>query len=204
MGKKNPGVDAYIAGAAPFARPILKHLRKVVHAGCPDVAETLKWSFPHFEYKGLLCSMAAFKAHATFGFWKGSLLIAGGKGLGKSEEKAMGQFGRIVSLADLPGERTLIALVKRAAAFNDEGVKAEARSRPRVPRPVEAPAYFMTALRKNRKALGTYQAFSPSHKREYVEWVTGAKTEETRQRRLATAVEWMAEGKIQNWKYGRK
>ena len=187
--------------AAPFARPILKHLRKVVHAGCPDVEETLKWGHPHFDYEGNFCGMAAFKAHATFGFWKGALLGDGATPLGKSTERAMGQFGRITSLDDLPSERALIALVKRAAVLNDKGIKVPARAKPKVAKPVRIPVYFMSTLRENKKALAAFKEFSPSQKREYVEWLAEAKSEDTRSRRLATAVEWISEGKIRNWKY---
>jgi uncharacterized protein YdeI (YjbR/CyaY-like superfamily) len=199
MGKKDPRIDAYIAASAPFARPILKHLRKVVHTGCPDLEETIKWSTPAFYFKGPFCGMAAFKGHVAFGFWKGSLLKGKGASLGKSDEQAMGDFGRITSLDDLPSERALLALVKRAAVLNDEGKKV-ARTRKAKPKLV-VPAYFTAALRKNAKALETFRGFSPSHQREYVEWVTEAKTEATRQRRLETAVAWMSEGRVRNWKY---
>jgi hypothetical protein len=144
MGSKDPRVDAYIANAQPFAKPILKHLRRVVHDACPSADETMKWSFPHFEYKGMLCSMAAFKEHCAFGFWNQSIL---------SEEQksadAMGQFGRLTTVADLPAERTLAGLVKKAAALNDQGVKPKREAKPPRP-PLKAPAYLTDALRKNK------------------------------------------------------
>jgi hypothetical protein len=204
MGKKDPRVDAYIADSAAFARPILKHLRKIVHAGCPEVEETLKWGFPHFEHQGILCSMASFKGHCAFGFWKGALLASESKALAKRREEAMGQFGRITALSDLPGEKALLQLVRKAAALNEQGVKLPAR--PRAPRSasVKTPAYFLAALRKNKQALAAFQGFSPSHQREYVEWVTEAKGEDTRRRRMEKAVEWMSQGKGRNWKYERK
>ncbi|MCA1560185.1 MAG: YdeI/OmpD-associated family protein [Acidobacteria bacterium] len=197
MGTRDARVDGYIAKSAPFARPILSHIREVVHAGCPDVEEAMKWSFPHFMYKGMLCSMASFKQHCAFGFWKGSLL----KDANTPARDAMGQFGRIRSVADLPDETRLLRLVKQAAALNDEGVKV-ARA-PKAPRgkTVKTPDSFIAAVRTNKKALATYEAFSPSHKREYVEWVTEAKADATRKRRLETAVTWMAQGKERNWKY---
>jgi uncharacterized protein YdeI (YjbR/CyaY-like superfamily) len=198
MGSKDPRVDAYIANAQPFAKPILKHLRRVVHDACPSADETMKWSFPHFEYKGMLCSMAAFKEHCAFGFWNQSIL---------SEEQksadAMGQFGRLTTVADLPAERTLAGLVKKAAALNDQGVKPKREAKPPRP-PLKAPAYLTDALRKNKKAQTTFENFSPTQQREYVEWVTEAKSDQTRERRLATAIEWMAEGKIRNWKYAAR
>jgi len=203
MGKKDPRVDAYIARSADFAKPILRHIRNLVHAGCPDVDETIKWGFPHFEYKGVLCSMASFKAHCAFGFWKGSLLFDT-KAPGGNGEEAMGQFGRITSLSDLPGEKAFIGYVKKAAKLNDEGVRLPARTRSRERKPLVIPSYFKAALGKNRNALAAFEDFSYSHRKEYVEWVSEAKTEETRQRRMQTAIEWMAEGKERNWKYAGK
>lgn len=197
MGKKDPRVDAYIDNAAPFAKPILKHLRKVVHAGCPEVEETIKWQFPHFDYKGVLCAMAGFKEHCAFGFWKRALIF----GNKKAEAEGMGQFGRITSLADLPGERTLIGYVRKAAQLNEEGVKSPARTKPKKREPVKVPAYLMAALKKNAKARRTFENFSPTNQRAYVEWITEAKREETRERRLKTALEWIAEGKPHNWRY---
>jgi hypothetical protein len=201
MGKRDARVDTYIAKAQPFAQPILEHLRKVVHQACPGVEETMKWSFPHFMHDGILCSMAAFKEHCAFGFWKGAL-IEGAPGLGR---EAMGQFGRITSIRDLPPEKTLMRLVQQAAKLNENGVKTPKVRKPELPRrPVPpAPADFLSALRKNKKALATYEGFSPSHKREYVEWITEAKGEATRQRRMTTAIEWMADGKARNWRYQR-
>jgi hypothetical protein len=199
MGRRDPRVDAYIAKSAPFARPILTHIRQAVHAGCPDVEETMKWSAPHFVYKGMLCGMASFKAHCGFGFWKASLLKA--RGGGTKSDEAMGQFGRIVSVDDLPGLKQLVALVREAAALNDEGVKVPRRKKAAPKPPPTPPADFMKALRANRKALAAFTAFSPSHKREYIEWISEAKTAETRQRRMATALEWLSEGKARHWKY---
>ncbi len=193
MGKKDPRIDAYIEKAADFAKPILRHLRKLVHKGCPEVEETLKWSVPHFDYKGPLAGMAAFKAHCAFGFWKGSLIVPGSK-------EAMGQFGRIQTLSDLPKDELLLGYVRKAVQLNERGVK--------VPRPLKhekkqipTPADLGAALKKNAKARATFDGFRPSHKREYLEWITEAKSEETRRKRLDTAIEWMAEGKPRHWKY---
>jgi uncharacterized protein YdeI (YjbR/CyaY-like superfamily) len=183
MGKKDPRVDVYIDKSAGFAKPILKHLRKIVHAACPDVEETIKWQFPHFDYKGIVCGMAAFKEHCAFGFWKGSLIF----GNKKPEEEAMGQFGRITSLADLPNEKTLISYVRKAAQLNEAGVKSPMRSKSKKKEPVKVPDYFSSALKKNAKARKTFESFSPSNQREYTEWVTDAKRDETRQQRLATS-----------------
>jgi len=199
MGKKDPRVDAYIAKSADFAKPVLVHIRKIVHAGCPGVEETMKWSFPHFDYKGMMCAMAAFKGHCTFGFWKGKLIF--GKD-GKSTE-AMGQFGRITGIADLPGDKVLLGYIKEATRLNDEGITLP-RPKSKVKKDLVVPEYFTAALKKNKKAFATFENFSPSHKREYVEWITEAKTEETRLKRMDTALEWIAKGKSRNWKYVRK
>lgn len=201
MATKDPRIDAYIANAAEFAKPILKHLRKVVHAGCPDVVETLKWSMPHFDHKGVMCGMAAFKQHCAFGFWKADLILDRAQ---IAEKSGMGSFGTIRSLADLPGEKTLIGYVKKAAALNEAGVKAPARPQPKKRKPpLPTPPDFTAALKKNAKARKTFENFSPSHRREYIEWVTEAKREETRKERLAKSVKWLAEGKARNWKYMR-
>jgi uncharacterized protein YdeI (YjbR/CyaY-like superfamily) len=195
-GRKDPRVDAYIDNSAAFARPILKHLRKVVHAACPDVEETMKWSFPHFDYKGMMCSMASFKAHCAFGFWKASLVLGD-----NAADGAMGHMGRITALDDLPSEKVLAGYIRRAAALNDQGVKVERTPRRRAD--VETPEDLTKALRKNKKALQAFESFPPSHRREYVEWIVEAKGDETRRRRLETAVQWLAEGKPRNWKYAR-
>ena len=201
MGRYDPRIDEYIARSADFAKPILNHLRKVVHSACPEVEETMKWSFPHFVYKGMLCSRASFKQHCAFGFWRGSLVLDGN---GAAAGGAMGQFGRITRLSDLPPKKVLAGYVKKAAALNEAGVTARTPKAPRTTKkPLVVPDYVMAALRKNKKALATFEGFSPSHRREYVEWITEAKGEDTRRRRLEQAVEWMAEGKPRNWKYAR-
>ena len=197
MGKRDPRIDAYIERSADFARPILEHLRDTVHEACPQVEETMKWSMPHFMYEGMLCGMAAFKAHCTFGFWKGALVLGDSDG---AEKDAMGQFGRIERISDLPPKRTLVALVRRAMQLNEQGVKSPARARKPKP-PAEVPDDLSAALARNRKARATFEGFSASQRREYVEWIAGAKREETRARRLATTLEWLAEGKPMNWKY---
>jgi uncharacterized protein YdeI (YjbR/CyaY-like superfamily) len=197
MATKDPRIDAYIAKSAAFAKPILKHLRKVVHAGCPEVVETMKWSMPHFDYKGVLCGMAAFKQHCAFGFWKESLIL----GDGKTHKSGMGSFGCIKSLADLPNEKTLIGYVRKAAELNHAGIKAPGRTQPKKRPAIEVPDYFAAALKKNAKARKTFEAFAPSKQRDYLEWVTEAKRDETRNERLATSIQWLAEGKARHWKY---
>ncbi len=198
MATKDPRIDAYIAKTAHFAKPILKHLRKVVHAGCPEVEETIKWQFPHFDYKGVMCGMAAFKEHCTFGFWKASLIF--GK-RGEIQEGGMGQFGRIKSLSDLPDAGTLIGYVRKAAALNEAGIKAPGRTQPKKRKPLAVPADFRAALNKNAKARNAFENFAPSKQRDYFEWITEAKREETRKERLATSIKWLEEGKPRHWKY---
>jgi uncharacterized protein YdeI (YjbR/CyaY-like superfamily) len=206
MGTRDPRVDAYIERSAEFARPILRHIREVVHAACPEVEEAMKWSSPHFMYRGMLCGMASFKQHCAFGFWKGSLIVgAGGDGRdgggGDASKDAMGQFGRLTRVEDLPGDETLTRFVHEAMRLNEEGVKSPARAR-KEPRPeLPTPDYLAAALAENAAARGTFERFSPSQHREYVEWLTEAKTDATRQKRLASTLEWLAEGKPRNWKY---
>ena len=200
MAKRDPKVDAYIAEAAPFARPILRRLRKIVHAGCPAVEETIKWGFPHFVYKGNIAGMAAFKQHCVFGFWKDALLFNRENG---EQKEAMGQFGRLTDVSELPDEAVLVGYVKKAAALNEDGVKVTRGSGdPRAPIPV--PDDFAAALQKNARAARSYESFSPSKRRDYLEWITEAKRDQTRRQRIATSIEWLAEGKSRNWKYERK
>jgi uncharacterized protein YdeI (YjbR/CyaY-like superfamily) len=198
MGTRDARVDAYIAKSAPFAQPVLQELREIVHEGCPEVEETMKWSMPFFLYKGILCNMSGFKEHCAFGFWKGRNIPDAADTASASE--AMGQFGRITTLQDLPSRRTLVGYIKKARQLRDNGVKAP--SKPRVAKaPLLTPDYLAAALRKNKKASAAFEAFPPSHRREYIEWLIDAKTEATRQRRLETAIEWIAEKKSRNWKY---
>ena len=194
---RDPRIDAYIAKSADFAKPILTYLREIVHRACPRVEETMKWSAPHFMYEGMLCGMASFKSHCAFGFWKGGLVL---DAKGKTRE-AMGHFGRITSLEDLPSKKVLSGYIRKAMALNEKGIPSPTRTK-RAPKPEAAvPKDLAAALDKNHKAGATFDDFSPSHRREYVEWITEAKTEATRQRRLETAIGWMAEGKSRNWKY---
>jgi hypothetical protein len=197
MAKRDPRVDAYIKKAQPFAQPILIHLRKVVHAAVPEVVETMKWSTPHFDYKGMFCGIAAFKEHVAFGFWKSALLREHLPGAGMS---AAGQFGKITTLEDLPSDKELSRILKIARKLNDDEVKAPPMRKG--PRPaLTAPPDLVAAIAKNKKAKATFDGFPPGQKREYIAWVLESKQAATRERRIKTAVEWMAEGKVRNWKY---
>lgn len=202
----NPKVDAYIANAKPFAQPILIHLRKLVHKACPKVEETIKWSRPFFEYKGaIIGNMSAFKEHCSFGFW--------GQEIGEVLRQAnvvqsdgMGTLGRIARVDDLPPQKALLDWIRQAANFIETGnYTSPIAARNRVVKPaktaVETPTEFVAALRKDKKASAAFAAFSPSCKREYIDWIVDAKRPETREKRIATAVEWIAEGKERNWKY---
>ena len=197
MGKKDPRVDAYIAKARDFARPILIEIRDRVHAACPDVEETMSWSSPSFRYQGPMCGMAAFKEHVIFGFWKGPLIL----GKPAEGEGPAGAFRtKLTKVADLGPKKETAANIKKAMALNEQGV-ALPRGPRKDPAPAVVPDDLAAALKKNKKAQAAFDEFSPSHKREYVEWLTSAKREETRARRLQTAIAQIAEGKPQNWKY---
>jgi uncharacterized protein YdeI (YjbR/CyaY-like superfamily) len=201
-----PRVDAYIAKAQPFAQPIMEHLRDLVHKACPEVEETIKWSRPFFEYRGaILCNMSAFKQHCSFGFW-GEEMGAVLREAGVLGQDGMGSLGRITSLADLPSDKRMLGWIRQAAGFVDSGeYTSPIAARRRVVKPhkpaLDTPAEFATALKRNKKAATAFAAFSPSCKREYVEWIADAKRAETRDKRIATALEWIAEGKQRNWKY---
>jgi uncharacterized protein YdeI (YjbR/CyaY-like superfamily) len=203
---RDPRIDAYIAKSAAFAQPILTHLRDVIHAACPQVQETIKWGMPSFEYKGFLCGMAAFKKHATFGFWKHDLVVAAVVDkpgvIDKVSREAMGSFGKLASVDDLPSKRALTAMIRIAMKLNEDGVKAPRAAKSKKP-PPKMPADLAAALKKSAAARKHFEAFSPSKQRDYIEWLEEAKTEATRSRRLATALEWIAEGKSRNWKYER-
>jgi uncharacterized protein YdeI (YjbR/CyaY-like superfamily) len=202
----NPKVDAYIVKARPFAQPILQHIRKVVHNACPGVEESIKWSRPFFDYKGvILCNMSAFKEHCAFGFW-GVEIRAIVRKAGAVKDGAMGTLGRITSVDTLPSEKQLTAWVRQAAEFVDSGQYTSpiaARSKVvKAPKPaLKTPPEFAAALNKNKKAAKAFEGFSPSCRREYIEWIAGAKRDETRDKRISTAIEWISQDKQLNWKY---
>jgi uncharacterized protein YdeI (YjbR/CyaY-like superfamily) len=205
MGKKEKAIDGYIAKSADFAKPILNHIRQLVHTACPGVEEKMKWSFPHFDYKGeMMCSMASFKQHAVFGFWKAALMKDPVLVENAKAETAMGHLGRITSLKDLPADKKLTAWIKEAMALNDKGVKLPSKIKTAERKELMVPEYFMKALAKNKKAQSVWNAFAYSHKKEYLQWITEAKTEPTREKRLTTTMEWLSEGKGRNWQYEKK
>ena len=209
MGTKDPRIDAYIAKSADFAKPILTHLRELIHDNCPTVVETMKWSFPHFMYTSaadrksrVLCSMASFKQHCAFGFW-----YAGGWVMSdetKPSSEGMGQFGKITALKDLPKDKQLVKQIKDAMKVHDQGIKPAPRPKTTEKKELEVPADLTAALKKSKKAMTTFDGFSYTNKKEYVDWIAEAKSDETRKKRLESAVEWMSEGKSRHWKYQKK
>jgi uncharacterized protein YdeI (YjbR/CyaY-like superfamily) len=204
MSKHDPRVDAYIEKSADFAKPILTHLRDIIHATCPDVEETWKWSFPCFIYRGsIMCNMAAFKEHAAFGFWKASLMEDPEGILENRDKEGMGHVGKIYSIKDLPKDSVLKKYIKAAMKLEDEGVKLPSRQKvtEKEKKELKTPDYFTRALKKNKQAEKVYNEFSYSKKKEYIEWFEDAKTDATRDKRIAQAIEWIAEGKTRNWKY---
>ncbi|MCC6865799.1 MAG: YdeI/OmpD-associated family protein [Ignavibacteria bacterium] len=202
MQNKDKRIDSYIAKSNDFAKPILTHLRELIHKTCPEVNETIKWGMPSFEYKGPFIGFAAFKKHAVLGFWKSSLMKDHKILMGEDKKGSMGNLGRLETIEDLPKDTQLIKWIKEAMKLNENGVKFNRSEKPKHTRKVyKLHPDFRNALNKNKSALKKYKAFPPSHKREYLEWIGEAKTEETRTRRIKTAIEWIKEGKSRNWKY---
>jgi uncharacterized protein YdeI (YjbR/CyaY-like superfamily) len=194
-------IDAYIQKKAAFAQPILKHLRQLVHKACPEAEETIKWGMPFFDYKdSVMCAMAAFKQHCTFTFWKAKLMKDPERILQVAERHSMGNFDRITSLNDLPSDKIMIAYIKEAARLNEENIKLPPKKKTAVTA-LEVPVDFAAALKKNIKAQTVFESFTPGKKKDYIEWITEAKTEATKLKRIETAVEWITEGKSRNWKY---
>jgi uncharacterized protein YdeI (YjbR/CyaY-like superfamily) len=198
--KKDERIDKYIEKSQDFAKPILLHIRALVHEVCPEAEETMKWSFPHFDYKGMMCSMASFKQHCSFGFWKASIMKDEEKLFSIGDRDDMGHFGKIYSLADLPADDVMRAYIREACDLNDRDVKLPPKAKS-APKELVIPNELLEELAKNETASATFDAFPYSCKKEYVQWIIEAKTDATRQKRLATTIEWLAEGKRRNWKY---
>ncbi len=199
-------IDEYIKEARPFAKPVLNKLRSLVHQACPQVEESVKWGMPAFGYQGPLCHMAGFKEHCVFGFWKESLLKDPKGYIQKRANHggdAMGHFGKIKSLDDLPPDRILLDLIRQAVRLNEQGIKV-----PKAPadksKNIAIPDELLKALSKNKKAEDVFNKFPPSAQRDYAEWISEAKTEPTRLKRLETTIAWLLEGKRKNWKYEKK
>lgn len=200
----NSQIDDYILKAQPFAQPILHHLRKLIHDACPQVEEKIKWGMPCFDYHGIMCNFASFKQHCTFGFWKAALMKDQSLMENAAKENSMGHLGRITDIKLLPSDRKINAYIKEAMLLNEKGIKVQRIKNNKAIDQESEPEYMLKALRSDKKVLANYESFSPSCKREYIEWVTEAKTELTRTKRLQQAILWIKEGKKRNWKYEKK
>ena len=200
MPEKDSRIDEYITKSAAFAQPILKHLREVVHKACPQVEETIKWGMPHFNYKGIMCSMAAFKQHVAFGFFKASLLEDAEGILTLAEKHSMGHLGKITSVKDIPKDNVLKSYIKQAMKLNDDGVKLAKPKAAKI-KELDTLQDLQKALSKNKTASKIFEEFSLGKRKEYIEWLEDAKTETTREKRLLQAIEWISEGKSRHWKY---
>ncbi len=203
MAHKDKRIDDYISKSAEFAKPALNHLRQLVHEACPHVKETIKWGMPYFDYKGPLCHIASFKQHCAFGFWKWALM-KDSKEMQHQNETAMGHLGKIKNLSDLPPDKKIISMIKEAAKLNDDDIKLPERKKATDKKEIAMPDAFQKALNKNKKAATIFNNFSPSHRYEYLEWITGAKTEETKNKRITRTIEQLGESKSLNWKYMKK
>ena len=202
MGTYNKAIDNFIAKSADFAKPILEHFRALVHEVCPETEEKIKWGMPFFDYKNeMMCHMAAFKNHAVISFWKASLMKDPVLMQNASSEVSMGHLGNITSLKDLPSDKKLTAYIKEAMKLNDDGIKLIKKPVSKEKKEIEVPGYLSNALKKNKAAKEVFEKFAPSHRKEYITWITEAKTDATRDKRLALAIEMMAEGKSRHWKY---
>jgi len=204
MSTKIKAIDEYILKAKPFARPILEHLRMLVHSSNPEVKEAVKWGMPFFDYKGPYCNMAAFKEHVVFGFWKSDLMKGEAPQLKKRSSEggeAMGNFGRITSLSDLPPDEVIVQLLLIAKKLNDDGVKVPAKKKTTTTEAAEMPEELKIAFKSNKSAAKVFSEFTPAAQREYIDWINSAKTDATRIKRIKTTVEWVSEGKKMNWQY---
>jgi uncharacterized protein YdeI (YjbR/CyaY-like superfamily) len=199
----NPKVDAYIAKSQPFAQPILSHIRELAHKACPEVEEAIKWGMPFFQLRGVILGhMAAFKQHCALGLW-GPEMNAILNAAGLHSENGMGSLGKIASLTDLPPDKQMLGYYRQAADLILSGQRTKSLERPaKTPKPApKVPPEFTAALKKNKAAAKVFAGFSLSCQREYADWITEAKRPETKEKRIAQAVEWIAEGKQRNWKY---
>lgn len=201
----DPRIDNYIEKAQPFAQPVMNKLREIIHKACPEVQETIKWGMPSFDYMGPICSFASFKNHCSFGFWKTSLLKNPEKYLQERSAQggeAMGNLGKMTSVKDLPPARVLIDFIRQSMKLNEDGIKVE-KKKPET-KVIPTPPELKKALDKNTKARFYFDKFSPSQQKEYNVWIADAKSEATRNKRIADAIEWISVGKIRNWKYVKK
>lgn len=200
MPTRDERVDAYLAAAPEFAHPILRKIRSAFHRGCPKVVESIKWGVPHFEFHGMLGGMAAFKAHVAFGFWR-SAELDGFEATFCRPGRASAMGARIEQLPDLPPTDVLVDFVRRAADLNIAGPRQRTGRRSPSRPALKMPSDLAAALEASAAAKRQFDAFAPSHRREYIEWILEAKRAETRARRIQQTIEWLLEGKSRNWKY---
>jgi hypothetical protein len=202
MGTRDRRVDAYIARLPDFSREICTRFRSIVHECAPEIDEDIKWGHPSFMHKGIVCGMAAFKAHVVIHFWK-TALLTGSHARRATDDKTLERLARVTSASELPPKTAIAGFLKAAVKLNDGAVKAPSPTKAarKTRAPLRTPPIFSKALERNAKAKATYDGFSASHRREYVEWITEAKSSETRDRRIEQALGWLAEGKPRNWKY---
>jgi len=200
MARLDRRVDAKFSQAPDFAQPIIQLLRKAIHQACPEVQETLKWGMPAFEYQGLLAIVGIFKSHCSLVLWKHQLLAEKFPELAEIANPSTGKFGRLTKRSDLPSQAKLNQYLKFAVALNAEGVRVPKRRKATRPVPT-LPPEFKAALRRHKVAAQTFEKLSPSCQRDYVNWIADPKREETRAKRIATSIEWLAAGKKRNWKY---
>lgn len=201
MSQFNPKVDEYISKSADFAKPVLEHLRKIIHDACPEVEEVIKWGIPHFDYKGdMMCILAAYKNHCSFSLYKAELMSDPKLIESVKAGKKMGYMDKIKTLSDLPSKKVLVAYIKEAMALNENGVK-KVIPKPGKPKTIEVPDYFSEILSANPKAKEIFETKSSSFRKDYIVWITGAKTEATKQKRIEQSLEWIAEGKGRFWQY---
>lgn len=194
----NEKITEYIDNAQPFAQPILWHFRDLIHKVCPKVEEKLKWGVPFFDYKGSMCFMAGFKNHCNIGFWKGAIM-QDALLFTENNTKALGGLNKIKAITDLPNDDTLMAYIAEAMILNENGVKVTpAFKKIAVP---EMPKEFTEALQNEPIVLGIFEGFTPSQRKEYILWIASAKTEATKSKRILQAIDWIADGKIKDWKY---
>ena len=200
----NPQVDAYIADAAPFARPVLEHLRDLVHRAVPEVEEAMKWRMPFFTLNGkILGNMAGFKEYCNFGLWSPEVAALVKKKSAEPGESSMGRlFGKMKSVKDLPSDKDLLRYIATAAASVQAG-KSILQNRKKKPKPEIAMHPEFAAALKKAKVMKNFEALAPSYRRLYIAWVADAKRDETRARRITQAVKWIGEGKKANWKYDK-
>ncbi|WPU95271.1 YdeI/OmpD-associated family protein [Mucilaginibacter sabulilitoris] len=197
----DPKVDEYIATSADFAKPVLEHWRQLIHDNCPDVVEAIKWGFPHFDYKGdFMCVIASYKNHCSFTFLKAELMNDARLKDSKTLKPIQRFLGKVTKLSDLPPDEEFIGMLKEAMVLNEKGIKVMAPKSDK-PKVLEMPDYFSEKLAGNAKAKAVFESKSDSFRKDYIIWISDAKTDATRQKRMEEAIEWIAEGKGRFWKY---